>query len=203
MNWFRRKSLIVVALLAFWGASLSAGPGDVKLVYGTATNLTITALQVPIASSQTWVAGWESLAIDNTTTTYCAIGPCLDFRITAMLKVAASNNQAGELRLYLVGMLDDSTWPDVFDGTESAETITDTEMRDAIALLCASSVVDTGASDIYYLDCPSVAATFRGNMPAKFVIYITGNPTTTTTAAFATSGSQVTVKGVSANVAQS
>ncbi len=166
--------------------------GDVKLAYVASSNLTVTNLN-SVASSATWVAGWESDAIDNTTNKY------LDYRITAKITVASSGLAAGEIRLYLVGMLDDSTWPDVFDGTESVETITDTEMRDAICKPAAMTVTDTTNSDVYYLDCPSAAAAFGGNLPAKFVIFITQS----TGQNLASSGNQVTIKGSYTTVAQS
>lgn len=199
MKWFRKPALIAVVFWATLVCSLSAGPGDAKLVYGTSSNLSVTSLDSAVTSA-TWVAGYQSIAIDNTTTTYCAIGPCLDFRVTAKVKVAAAGLSAGEIRLYLVGLLDDSTWPDTVVATQATLTWTDTEMRDAVARLCTSTVTDTGASDVYYLDCPSVAATFNGNMPAKFVIFITHS----TGANLAAAGNnQVTVKGSYINVAQS
>jgi len=157
---------------------------DIKLAYAASANQTVTALD-GLASSATWVAGWESGAIDNTTNLYD------DYRVTAKLTVASSGLSAGEIRLYLVGMLDDSTWPDVFDGTQSAETITDTEIRDGIALRCAVTATDTTASRVYYLDCPSVARVFGGNLPAKFVIFIAQS----TASALQSSGNQVTIKG--------
>ena len=165
--------------------------GDIKQAYAASSDLTVTNLN-GLAASATWVAGWESGAIDNTTDLY------LDYRVTAKITVESAGLAAGEIRLYLVGMLDDSTWPDVFDGTESAETITDTEIRDAICRLGAWTQTDTTASRVYYLDCPSVAAVFNGYMPAKFVIFITQSTTTT----LETSGNQVTVKGMYNTVAQ-
>lgn len=171
--------------------------GDAKITYAaSADEATLTALN-SLASSQTWVAGWESTPIDNTTNKY------LDYRVTAKLTVASANNQAGELRLYLVGMLDDSTWPDVFDGTVSAETITSADIRDAICKLGAVTITTNTAGRVYYLDCPSAAAVFGGNLPKKFAIFITVNPTTTTTAGLAASGNQVTVVGSYLNIAQS
>jgi hypothetical protein len=159
--------------------------GDVKLAYAASSNLTVTNLN-SLASSSTLVAGWESGAVDNTSNLYT------DYRIAVKITVSATPPTTGtEIRVYLVGPLDDSTWPDVFDGTESAETITDTEMRDAICRWGASSTVDTTASDVYYLDVPSVAAVFNGNMPKKFVIFITQS----SGQALASSGNQVTVTG--------
>jgi len=167
--------------------------GDAKLAYvASANQSTVTALQ-GLASSTTHVAGWESGTIDNSTVKY------LDYRITAKITVESTGLAAGEIRLYLVGMLDDATWPDVFDGTTSAETVTDTEIRDAICKLGATTATDTTASRVYYLDCPSAAAVFGGNLPEKFVIFITQSTGTT----LETTGQQVTIKGSYANVAQS
>lgn len=171
--------------------------GDVKSAYAASANEgTLTALN-SLASSQTWVAGWESSLIDNTTNLYT------DYRLTAKLTVASSANQAGELRMYCVGMLDDSTWPDVFDGTVSAETVTSAEIRDAICKPASFSVTTNTAGRVYYLDCPSVARVFDYCLPKKFVVFITINPTTTTTAGLAASGNQLTVVGTYGNVAQS
>jgi hypothetical protein len=163
---------------------------SIKVAYAASSNLDVTNLH-SIATSSTWLGGWESALIDNTTNLYT------DYRVTAKITVAAASLSAGEIRLYLVGMLDDSTWPDVFDGTQSTETVTDSEMRDAICRLGAFTVTDTTNSDVYYLDCPSVAAVFNGNLPAKFVVFITHS----TGQNLAASGNQVTVKGSYATVA--
>lgn len=167
--------------------------GDILLKYASSSSITVTNLH-SLASSQTWVAGWESGAIDNTTNGYS------DYRITLSLVTHASNRQAGEIRVYLIGPTDDTTWPDVFDGTESTETPTDTEELDACAKLAAVLTVDNTASATYVMTIPSVAAVFGGNVPKKFVIYLTGNATTTTTAQFASSGSAVYVTGSYLNV---
>lgn len=158
--------------------------GDVKLAYAASSNLTVTNLN-GLAASSTHVAGWESGAIDNTTNLY------EDYRVTAKITVESAGVTAGEIRIYLVAPLDDSTWPDVFDGTESAETVTDTEIRDAICRLAAVTVNDTTASRVYYLEVPSVAAVFGGNLPKKFAIFITQSTGTT----LETTGNQVTVVG--------
>lgn len=164
--------------------------GDVKKVYAASSNLTVTNLN-GLSSSATHVAGWESAVIDNTSNLY------LDYRVTAKITVESASLSDGQIRLHLVGLLDDSTHPDVFDGTESAETVTDTEIRDAICRLAAVTATDTTASRVYYLEVPSVAAVFGGNMPSKFTIFITQSTGTT----LETSGNQVTIKGSYENVA--
>ena len=157
---------------------------DIKIAYASSANQTVTNLN-GLAASATHVAGWESGAVDNSTNLY------LDYRVTAKITVESTGVTAGEIKLWLVGELDDSNWPDVFDGTESAETVTDTEIRDAICHLGTVTTNDTTASRVYYLDCPSAAAVFGGNTPRKFVVFITQNTGTT----LETTGNQVTVKG--------
>lgn len=158
----------------------------IKLAYAASSNLTVTNLH-SIVTSATWVAGWESALVDNTTNLY------LDYLLSAKITVGNAAT-AGQIRMYVVGMLDDSTWPDVLDGTESTETITDTEIRDGFAKLAAVVEVDAdgGTDDVYYLGPVSVAALFGGFCPAKFVIFITHN----TGVNLAASGNQVTTKGV-------
>lgn len=168
--------------------------GDVKIAYAASAALTQTALD-GIASSATWVAGWESDAIDNSTNLY------IDYIINAVIQVESAGLAAGEIRMYLVAELNDTSWPDVFDGTQSTETVTDVNVRDAICRLAAVTVTDTTASQLYYLNCPSVAAVFGGTVPRKFVVFITQS----TGAALETTGdpNQVYVKGVYNTVAQS
>jgi hypothetical protein len=164
--------------------------GDVKAVWAASSNQTVTNLN-GLASSATHVAGWESGAIDNTSNLY------LDYRVAVKITAESAGLSAGEIRVHLVGPLDDSNWPDVFDGTESAETVTDTEIRDAICRLGAVTATDTTASRVYYLEIPSVRAKFEGLMPKKFVIFITQSTGTT----LETSGNQVTVSGYYENIA--
>lgn len=166
--------------------------GDVKNAYAASAAQTQTNLD-GLASSATWVAGWESGAIDNSTNLYT------DYIINAVIKVASSGLSAGEIRMYLVAELEDSSWPDVFDGTESTETVTNTNMRDAICRLAAMTTTATTASLIYPLMCPSVAQVFGGTVPRKFVVFITqstGQNLETTS-----DPNQVYVKGVYQTVA--
>jgi hypothetical protein len=166
--------------------------GDVKSVWAASSNLTVTNLN-GLASSSSHLAGWESGAIDNTSNLY------LDYRVAVKITAESASLSDGQIRVHLVGPLDDSTWPDVFDGTESAETVTDTEIRDSICRLAAVTATDTTASRVYYLEIPSVRAAFNGLMPKKFLIFITQSTGTT----LETSGNQVTVSGYYENVAAS
>jgi len=166
--------------------------GDILPVFAASSDLTVSSGLNSLAASSTWIAGWESASIDLT--------DCLDASIDVKITVGSTNLQAGEIRVYFVRQLSDSAWPDVFDGTGSAETVTDTEMRDAICRLGAFTITDTGASDAYFMTVPSVRAVFNGNLPSRIVVFITHNAHTSTNA-IASSGQQVTVKKSYVNVA--
>lgn len=170
--------------------------GDVKLAYAASSNLTVTNL-ASIATSATWVAGWTSGTIDNTSNLY------LDYAVTGKITVAAAGLSAGEIRISVYRMLDDTNWPDLFsagtEGTEGTATIHDVNMRDHGLVVGDVAATDTTASQVYHLEIPSVAALFGGNLPAKFALFIAHS----TGANLAASGQQVTTKGSYATVAQS
>lgn len=159
---------------------------DLKIAYAASSNLTVTNLH-SVASSASWIAGWESALIDNTANLY------VDYLVSAKLALGNAAT-AGQIRAYIVPMLDDSAWPDVIDGTESVETWTTTTIRDAATRLAAAvdTRADPGTDDVYFLSPFSVAALFGGVCPAKFVIFIAHS----TGVNLAASGNQVTTKGV-------
>jgi hypothetical protein len=64
----------------------------------------------------------------------------------------------------------------VFDGTDSAETVTSAGVRDGFAKLAAAMPVDSTTSDRdYYFGPVSVAGLFGGACPKKFVAFVTHN----------------------------
>lgn len=165
---------------------------SIKREYAASSNLTVTNL-AGLAASSTHVTGWESDLIDNTTNKY------LDYLVSAKFTVESASLAAGEIRLWAVPMLDDSTWPGGFDGTESAETtpLDDEGGTNGGAVLLKVITTDTTASQVYYMHAVSVAAAFGGVCPAKFVLFVTQSTGTT----LETSGQQVTVKGTYLSVA--
>lgn len=168
--------------------------GDIKTVYIADNTLTVTNLH-SLAASSNYTAGWESPTIDHSSD-----GADDDF-VGLHLVTHASNRQAGAIRVHGVAMINDSLWPNVFDGTESVKTWTDTEELDAAAILAKEIVVDNSASAVYDVIIPSMKAVFGGTLPKKYALFVTGNATTTTTAQLASSGSTVTVRSSYKNVA--
>ncbi len=136
--------------------------------YGTALTPTVTNLQ-SLASSSTFLSGWTSAWIDNTTTL------ALDYLVTANI-AAGTTPTAGSVRVYAYCQHSDgSTAPDLFssgtEGTEGTATITDTEQLDASFVLLWSSSIDTTTNDNYTMPARSIAAAF-GQVPRKFALFI-------------------------------
>lgn len=140
---------------------------DVKLVYATNQALTITLAS--LASDSNLLAGRESNAIDNTTNLF------LDYLLDGKITTGTSPTTAKEIRIYVVGLFGDASWPDVFDGTDSNETVSGVGTRDSACKLAA--VIPTIAtSDLGYFFGPiSVASLFGGVCPAKFVVFVVHN----------------------------
>lgn len=172
--------------------------GAITRSYRASSNITVTNLH-SLAASSAWGSGWTSGTIDNTTDLD------LDKLITAKFVTASSSRTAGYIRIYVYAMLDDSNWPDLFsagtEGTEGTATTHDTEQRDSGMRLAHVIEVDNGASEVYEMPPTSVAALFGGTLPPKFAIFVTGTAASGTSAQFAASGSQVTVKGVGLSAA--
>lgn len=141
---------------------------DIKTAWGSSSNLTITLAS--LASSSTHLAGRESTEVDNSSNKY------LDFKLSGKITVGTSPGANTEIRVYVVGLMDDSTYPDVFDGTDSAETVTSAGVRDGFCKLAAGIFVDATTSDrVYYFDAGSIRALFNGVLPKKFVVFVAQN----------------------------
>lgn len=160
------------------------------ITYRTSTAPTVTALNGGISSSATWVAGWTSGTIDNTT------NKDVDILISGSLVAESSGLSAGEIRVYSYAMLDDSTWPDVFsagtEGTEGTATIHDTNILASNFRLLWATATDTTASQVYPFPKTSLAALYGGVCPAKSAIFVTQSTGTT----LETSGNAIYLQGV-------
>jgi len=140
---------------------------SIKIAYGSSSALTVTLAS--LATSSTFLAGRESTVIDNTSNLY------LDYLLSGKITTGTSPTDAKEIRVYVYALMEDSTYPDVFDGTDSDETVTSTQIRDS-ALKLAAVIATNNTSDRTYPFSPiSVAALFGGTLPKKFGVFVTHN----------------------------
>lgn len=141
----------------------------VSIAYRASTTFTIAPENV--ASSATFVAGVESNVYDNTT------NKDLDVLVAGTWTAGTTPTTATQVRVYVFAVRDDTpTYPDVMDGTGSAETLTSAGVGDGFLRLGAAANVDSATSNrVYDLGPFSVAQLFGGVMPNKFGIFITHN----------------------------
>lgn len=134
--------------------------------YGTATASTggLTSL----GSSATWVAGYEWFVVDNSSEL------AIDYFFDLVIRVGTTPTINTEIRVYLLASYDGSTYPDVFDGTPSAETVTSAGVRDSFCKLAGVGIVDATTSDRDY-PIQFHASSFYPTMPKKILVFVTHN----------------------------
>lgn len=162
--------------------------GDIKLQYVASVAPTVTNLH-SLASSQTWIAGWVSGSVNNTSNEYA------DYLYSGTFTTHASNRQAGAIYVYVVAALNDTpTWTALNGGTlgtEGAGDFTDTEERDSLVRLLTVLTVDATASSIVAFPPTGIAQLFGGVVPPYHCLFIAQNCSTTTTAGLAAAGSAI------------
>ncbi len=145
-----------------------------KPVYTATATLTISPEN--IATSATFVAGVESNAISNVTNLYD------DVLISGLWTSGTTPTASTSVQLYVVPCVTDNlagtvTWPDVFDGTASAETVTSAGVLSGLAVFAGALSVDTNTSNRAYnmRQFPVAAQLFNMVMPTNFVLFLAHN----------------------------
>jgi len=140
---------------------------DVKAKYATASDLTITLAS--LASDTNLLAGQESGAFDNSSNLY------LDCLVSGKITTGTSPTTGKSIQVWAVGSWDGTSWPDVFDGTDSAETITSANHKNSICRFIAEMATDATSDRAYHFGPVSIAAAFGGVMPVKWVLFVVHN----------------------------
>ena len=139
---------------------------SIKKAYGSATDLTITLAS--LATDSNLLTGRESTAVDNTSNLY------MDYILSGFITTGTSPTADTEIRIYLYYSIDDTpTYPDVFDGTDSAETVSNVYIRDT-GLIPVHSIFVGSTSDVTYpIPAIGLAQFFGGEIPKYFGVFIT------------------------------
>ena len=139
---------------------------NVKNSYPGDTQLTITLAS--LATSATKVAGREGTFYDNTSNLYT------DARVSGKITTGTTPTDVKTIEVWIIAPLNDTpTWPDVFDGTDSAETATSRGILESLGRLGAIMPTDGTSDRTYFFDIGSVAALFGGFMPSRFTVFVT------------------------------
>lgn len=137
------------------------------------SNTAITMDLSALASSSTFIAGRESTEIDNTSNKY------MDALVQGKFLVGTTPTLACQLNVYLWGA-DTSlatTAIDVLDGTDSAETLTNTTVLGGLILAQFRPILVNTSNLTYQLRPFCVAPFFGGVMPKFWGLFVAHNMT--------------------------
>lgn len=137
---------------------------DLKTKYANAATITITLAS--LATSATRVAGRESTAIDNSSNLY------VDALVSGKITTGTSPT-ASIIDVWVYASHDETpTYPDVLDGTDSAETFNDEQSRNSSMKLAVTIAADVTSDQTYWVSPFSVAALFGGVMPRFWGLFV-------------------------------
>jgi len=172
---------------------MARSAGDVTLLWPGDPPLTFTSVN-SLASDANLIAGAESGAY-----VCSAIENIEDVLISAELtthnSVAPTDNKT--IELWVIPALNDTpTWPDVFDGTDSTETVTDRDTLATIGRCAGVAIVNTTTGRAYGFAPVSVASLFGGALPERFVAFVVQD----TGQALHSTGNAVTITVIYRNI---
>lgn len=141
-------------------------PNNILWKYGSTT--TITAAIASLASDTNLLAGLESSIVDNTTDGF------EDIILSGKATTGTSPTASRQIEVWAVAW-DSSAWPDVFDGTSSAETITSADIKGALCKAVAIMPTNNTSDRTYSFTGVSAKQVFGGVLPSRFILFITHN----------------------------
>jgi hypothetical protein len=141
---------------------------DIKTTYASSADFTITLAS--LATDSNLLAGRESTSVDNTSNKY------VDYLVGGKITTGTSPTASKQIEVYAYGSWDDSpTYPDVFDGTDSNETITSADIKQGAINLLAVLPTNNTSDRSYYLRATSIAQAFGGVVPKFFGLFVVHN----------------------------
>ena len=139
---------------------------DIRWRYGTTT--TITASVASLASDTNLLAGIESSIVNNETDGF------EDHILSGKFTTGTSPTTSRQIEVWAVAW-DSSAWPDVFDGTSSAETITSSEIKNALCKAVVVLPTNNTSDRTYSFTGVSMKTVFGGVLPSRYVLFVVHN----------------------------
>jgi hypothetical protein len=141
---------------------------DAKIAYAASADYTCTL--TGLASDTNLLAGRESSSLSNASNKY------LDELVSGKITAGTSPTDARQIEVHCVGALDDTpNWPDVFDGTDSAETITSAGIKNAIVAPVAVIATNNTSDRVYPFRPLGVRQLFGDGLPPAHVLFVVHN----------------------------
>jgi len=146
---------------------------DIRIQYPSTSTTALTISLASLATDANLLAGRESTAVDNTT------NEDLDHLVSGVIMVGTTPTANTLIQVWAYSYHTISsgtpTYPDVFDGTDSAETITNTGVKFALLRPVASIDVIATTSNVGYYFPPTSIANLFGQMPQFWGIFVVHN----------------------------
>jgi hypothetical protein len=145
---------------------------DFKLKYPSANtvDLTITLASLATNAQNVFTAGRESTAVDNTTNLD------LDHLLSGRIRTGTTPTVGRTIAVYVYAPVSIAsgvpTYPDVIDGTDSAETFTSANVLNSSMRLAWATTVDATSDRDYSFSGVSVASLFGGVLPPFWGVYV-------------------------------
>ena len=141
--------------------------GDIAQKWGTAGTLTHTLASM--ATSSTKLVGWELGELDIS-----ALGAVTDVLFNVKITTGTTPTTAKSIEVWAIACLADLTYPGVFDGTSSAETIASAEEKTSVCRFLLASFTTNASSNIpYEATGLSLLGTGMLRLPKKVVLFVT------------------------------
>lgn len=145
---------------------------DIKTKYPSTSSvaLTISLASLASGSSGVFTAGQESTAVDNTSNLD------VDHLLSGVIRAGTSPTSSRYINVYVYANISSSsgtpTYPDVLDGTDSAETFTSANVMNGIVKLAASLIIDSTSNRDYFFGPVSIASLFGGVLPKFWGVFV-------------------------------
>jgi hypothetical protein len=144
---------------------------DIKLKYPSTSTTAITISLASLANDSTnFVAGQESTAVDNTTNLD------LDHLVSGVIRAGTTPTSGNRIEIWAYAPRSISTgtptYPDVFDGTDSAETVTSRNVLFSALRLVHTIIVDGTTDRDYFIPPTSIASLYGGALPAFWGLFV-------------------------------
>lgn len=145
---------------------------DLKIKYPSTSSvaLTIDLASLGSGASGVFTAGRESTAVDNTTNND------LDHLLSGKIRTGTTPTASRSINIYAYANISSSggtpTYPDVLDGTDSAETFTSANVLNSAVKFVASITVDATSDRDYFFGPVSMASVFGGSLPKFWGVFV-------------------------------
>lgn len=141
----------------------------IQPLYTASSAFTITLAS--LATSSTRTAGAESDVVSNISNKWS------DVLVAGKITTGTTPTVSRQIDIWAYAPITDDlsstvTYPDVLDGSASAETITSENVRNAALVLLETIIIDNTSDRTYYMRPTSLAAAFGGRLPTRFGLFI-------------------------------